>query len=1128
MLSPAQLTQSGFNTIDVYSNGIVTLPRGLALTLAADGGLGLKSAQQIDIDGSIYAPGGTVTLQTANTGDLTLHNINIGADAVIDVAGTWTNDFPVVNAQPANAPIVVNGGTVSASAAGDVTLGRGSFVDVSGGGWVNSSGTLSAGTAGTISLAASFSLDSSEPATDPYTAVVDISPGATLLGGSLKTGGGGTLALQSGSVTVGTVSQKTPGELLLAPATFTQGGFAQYKITGQNGVILGDPNDSLDSAPVNIDPLEQTLVFTRDALLQPTGTSIASFTRLQTLPLWQRSPASLSFTSTASDRSGAEIGDISLARDASIVTDPQASVTLAANGYNGDVFVFGTIEAPAGQITLQILNPSSPVQGGSDPGFLSGQRIELGPQAVLAAPAYADIETNDPQGYREGSVLAGGTISLLANKGFVQTDPGSLINVSGTAGTLDLVGTQGAISTTVAGAAGTITIEAREGVVLQGGLLASAASLNGAPVAGAAGGTLNIGMGTNYTDSGTVGTGAQNASGIVYPTTDRTLTVAGVTASGAPAVPPSNQLLSGTAVIDVATITAGGFDNVNLTSADTISLTGTVALQTKASLVLDAPLFTASSGATVSLTSAYVAVGNYLNNSDYYDTGYASPNAATVLAPVSGTGRLAVNAQLIDIRGISAFSGFATESFNSSGDIRFVAGENPIFSPPAVNVPGNPAFEGAMETSGTLDLRGVQLYPTTFTAFAINDLPSSQNATTVTISAPTTKGGPPATPLSAGGSLFVNATDIEQDGVLRAPMGQITLNGLTMQDSQGNGSVQGSVTLGDGSITSVSANGLTIPYGVTANGSQWTYSPAPGYTDVLTQPPTKQIALNGSQVSVDSGAKVDLSGGGDLYAYEFIAGEGGSVDVLDQASLGSNARAANTPVYSYAILPSLGSNFAPIDAQYAQNSAVGPNQTLYISGVPGLAAGHLRVVAGALCAAAGGVCGGGCRPKYRHSCRLRSGPTRRGIHRGGAHGSGGYRHSLESYLDRAHLPVRDGAHGISIYGQLCQCVLRLRSGRRRQRRAVPARRRRTAVAVGRHPAQPQRHDQLYDRQFRLGHDCERRADYAARPRWRCRHHGAKYNRRRFDHRAVLTRRGLRAAQRPATRQSRRANAHHWR
>src|SRR6202012_113240 len=102
-----------------------------------------------------------------------------------------------------------------------------------------------------------------------------------------------------------------------------------------------------------------------------------------------RSPTSISFTATASEVGQgagiADIGDVSLARDASISTDPGAAITLAANGSNGSVRVLGSIMAPAGDITLQLLNPTAPVQTGADPGFIANQQIQLGPDAAIAA-----------------------------------------------------------------------------------------------------------------------------------------------------------------------------------------------------------------------------------------------------------------------------------------------------------------------------------------------------------------------------------------------------------------------------------------------------------------------------------------------------------------------------------------------------------------------------------------------------------------------------------------------------------------------------------------------------------------------------------------------------------------------
>src|SRR5207244_3311602 len=73
-----------------------------------------------------------------------------------------------------------------------------------------------------------------------------------------------------------------------------------------------------------------------------------------------------------------------------------------------------------------------------------------------------------------------------------------------------------------------------------------------------------------------------------------------------------------------------------------------------------------------------------------------------------------------------------------------------------------------------------------------------------------------------------------------------------------------------GSITSVSANGLSIPYGTTTDQTEWFFSPT--VSSQLTAPPAAILHFGGSSVAIDSGATVDLSGGGDVTAYEFIPG----------------------------------------------------------------------------------------------------------------------------------------------------------------------------------------------------------------------------------------------------------------
>ena len=117
-------------------------------------------------------------------------------------------------------------------------------------------------------------------------------------------------------------------------------------------------------------------------------------------------------------------------------------------------------------------------------------------------------------------------------------------------------------------------------------------------------------------------------------------------------------------------------------------------------------------------------------------------------------------------------------------------------------------------------------------------------------------------PLSVAGSLSVNARIIEQYGRLLAPFGHIDLAATDRLE------------LGAGSVTSVSAGGSLLPFGHIQIGTNWLYDLGGQQLPVanLAQP---AIDLDGAELRIDAAATVDLTGGGDLYAYEWMPGNGG-------------------------------------------------------------------------------------------------------------------------------------------------------------------------------------------------------------------------------------------------------------
>ena len=173
-------TADSNGTVERAQGGHLVIPAGVAVDMG-EGGLFSFSGKEADIEGTLAAPGGSVSLtalqkdgaSTASTG------IHLGASAVIDVAGRFTNDNLDGTNQPYQA---LNGGNVSLTGA-EVVLDEGLIVDVSGGARLNATGTtLTAGKGGAIRInVSSYPTPIGDPTqlTEPY-------PGKLLLGGDLR------------------------------------------------------------------------------------------------------------------------------------------------------------------------------------------------------------------------------------------------------------------------------------------------------------------------------------------------------------------------------------------------------------------------------------------------------------------------------------------------------------------------------------------------------------------------------------------------------------------------------------------------------------------------------------------------------------------------------------------------------------------------------------------------------------------------------------------------------------------------------------------------------------------------------------------------------------------------------
>ncbi len=923
------ITGSGFQNTEIFSDSSVTLPGGLPLNLGAGGSL-LVVAPQITIGSGIQALGGSINLESAETADfesagLGRPGIDIENGVTLNVSGQWTNDSTDAPAT-AETATYQNGGTIVLSLApnssdlpanilsngssslspltsgGELVLGNNVSLLASGGAWMQYTNSVVGGTGGSITIDAS-----------PYQSALQVGSNTTLAAFGVEGAAGGSftleapeLALVPGNSWTGAQSideLQNPGSVFDVGASL----FSQYGFTDVNLTATGPEQANAVSSDVltvtsgtQIDAEAQSLELSSSFFTHPSGGTVQGFTKPELLPPSDQTPYSITLqvVPAISDPATTVIGDLDVEAGSSIVAGPGASAgsSISLVG-QGSIVVDGVLRAPGGTLSLQIPQPTTL----TDPGYLPGQEIELGPETVLDVSGTA-VMTPNLLNLPLGTVLPGGTVSLIADRGEIVVDPGSLIDIAGGSAVLDVDaegGAGGYRSATMGSAGGTLIAQSIESISLLGSLSAGGGASSAGTVEG---GTLEV-------DLNVVPPSDAIANPFPYSTTPYTIElVSSVSCSASLSSCPALSAPSAdTAVLGIAQLEQSGIGSLELTAGSTVDVGGvptmsgtidfagntTLSLSLPQEISLDTPNIGVSGGASVSLSAPYVVLTDSLVNNEV-----ATPEGS------AGTGSLSVTAQEIALSGYTALQGVQDMTLASSGDVQL----EPL---------SGAELTGELSLEGNLTIDAARVYPATFASYTIND-PSG----TVQIAPPpgeTTASQSPMIPLSAGGALTIDAENIASSGTLLAPFGQIALNATNSLDLQ------------SGSITSVSADGAVLPYGQTTLGeAEWIYQ-AGSATIPVTGVPTKQVTLSAPEVTVASGATIDVSGGGDLTAYEWVPGLGGSVDALGQA----NASAAGL----YAVLPSTAGQYAAYDLQEFTGSNASVGESVYLSGVEGLPAG---------------------------------------------------------------------------------------------------------------------------------------------------------------------------------------------
>ncbi len=978
----AAISQANLGGLDVLTEGSVgvTAP----LTLAAGASVSL-SGSAVTIAAGITAPSGTVnagnvdeTTQTvladpvtAVTGDVVLAN-----GAAIDTAGVWTN----MTADPAGPDdaAFANGGAVSLISATNLQLDTGSVIDASAGAAIAQNGARTGGAGGNISLSL-VNLDSALPET-----------GDLLLGGTLESTGfsaGGALTLDAPNIWIGSFAATADAAAVTLQPDFFDAGFSSYTLNGQISIAP-------DTSIAVLEPTEQ---FTGTSALVPTGGETSAGATLTLLPLYtantqltsisQRPGASLTLNST---------GSLDIPAGASITVDPKQAITLTGDG---QMTIDGDLTAPGGAIDITdnaTITSVIPVTTYADGQILS---VWLGAASQLNTAA-APFTASNAAGDSIAIAPSGGTIDITGNQAVIITETGAVLDAAGSSAVelppplanpapARAEGTPAEQPIELAGTGGSIVLGSQNGLFLYGGMLAPAGG------AGAAGGSLSLTLDTD---------GLLNAQNL--PDAPRILTI--TQADTAPALPADltpgvadAALLRGTGQISAAQINAGGFGTLSFSANDVFMFQGDVTLTAAQSITLAQGRIAESTGdGSVVLAAPHVVlIGNEAVNAA--NSNSITEQAVTGYSMVNSSGSFTVDAGLIDLSGAVSFGGIETETagagtvtqdlsgfsnvnLDSTGDMRFLAGSGPgetaalttLISTANVNLSASVIYSTAANGATAFVLAG---YDPALSGATGTFLPSG----VLTISQPV--GNDPVAPDDIQGSIAFDAATIADSGVVWNPLGNITFGALSLIGNVLPGNTFGVSVSGDplatiellpGSFTSVSAAGLTIPYGGTTDGV--TYDVNGGAATIgnstiyglnavtlasgtAVQPGT--ITLGAQQINVSPGATLDLDGGGNLAGEGFISGEGGSTDVLVSPLLEDGASGGVTqPTLSadpvYAIVAGGQPEVAPVQdntetGATGSTPAVG-EQIIIPAGVPGLPAGRYTLLPASYALSQGG------------------------------------------------------------------------------------------------------------------------------------------------------------------------------
>jgi filamentous hemagglutinin family protein len=796
----------------------------------------------------------------------------ISDNVTVSTAGRFTNDMPGVSGALTH-EVAKNGGNITL---GITSFGNNVTLDSSAGAAVDFLGNFQTGTPGNISFGT-------------YDALPDNL--------SLRSFGfdiGGQLSIAFGDASfkrdlfVGSNLAQDDNDISIAGNFFHQGGFSKYKMQAFN-VVIGNNQASDQTIYTSMQNWRINSGYKNLA----SGQSIGNVASPVTMPDYIRQASSLWFESPTLPDEGIvdNLGKVTLSSNTILTTDIGGKVTMRAGK---QVNVLGDISAPGGQIDLSINDVNAVIDE------IPNQMVFIGENAIISAQGSTISLPDSRPNLLNNKVVAAGNISINTRqasilKGAVVIKEGAILDVSSTSIENDTKTSRGIVREMLFADAGTININGAGSLLIDGTFLAQA-------LGSGRDGSLNL-LFNPIPFSGQQP--FPNDSGQFFLTQQKQLSASGLDLGDAlknnalPATQEATARLK--AQISVEQINQAGFANFEVktyldtpSSSSRLVLSDGVELNIAGNLEINSPIILVSNQGSVALTAGHITL--------------SSPNQVinqsllNGVASLQGNGSLSLNADQIYIDGVTTLGGVNQANLEAKYDIHGQGARSIVQL-------GNEATDGGLLSNDQINLTARQIYPESGGRLTFRSVGTNSQ---IKVSASQQDAKPV---LSAGGILNLQANTIEQNGVLTAPFGTINLIGEQ-------------ISLGSDSITSVSANNALIPFGVTTTSGQ-VFNPNQGLSRPLVE---SEINLIASNINLNPGSTVDLSAGGDVFAFEWIPGLGGSIDILAQPD-------------TYALIPNFNQVFAPRDLTMVEGAAPFKlGQTIFLTGGKDLPTGEYTLL----------------------------------------------------------------------------------------------------------------------------------------------------------------------------------------